>query len=64
MKTLSQYQEDDQIWSLEEDHGELFLMHVTEDGPRITIPFTFKAWDRLRDEGMIVDERQKSFNIR
>ena len=60
MKTLSQYQEDNQIWSLEEDHGELFLMHVTEDGPRITIPFTQKAWERLSDEEVIVDERQRS----
>ena len=61
MITIQQYKENENTWSLEEDHGELFLMHVTEDGPRVTIPFTFKAWDRLHEEGRILDERQIPF---
>ncbi len=39
MTTLSQIASSEEVWSLEEDDGELFLHHVADDGaPRTVMP--------------------------
>jgi hypothetical protein len=51
MSTLSQIQHSEEIWSLEEDDGELYLHHVADDGgPRTVIPMTLAVLEALAQQ--------------
>jgi hypothetical protein len=48
MTTLSQFQLDEESWSLEEDDGELFIHHVAYDfAPRKVIPITLAMLEMM-----------------
>lgn len=48
MTTLSQIQSSDEVWSLEEDDGALYLHHVADDhGPRTIMPVTMAVLEML-----------------
>jgi hypothetical protein len=48
MTTLSQIQHSDEVWSLEEDDGALYLHHVADDlAPRTVMPVTRAVLEML-----------------
>lgn len=69
MTTLRQIADSDSVWSLEDDHGSLFLHYVADDcSGRVVVPVPLMVWEKLaaraREAATIADRRQNVIQFR